>query len=260
MSVDTQSTGQRVPTYVPTTPPRTGPVARIVAGSIAAGLGAAATLSLVVFAGSGESVITGSILLAFAFGWALIAVLTVHHTNRPQRWAAVPAAAMGVCGIALLEYTPGYDTMTWFSWVWPPIVLPLAGWMFLRMRRSVGGVGRWMLTPVIAVLALAAVGATYENIALVRDQHTYAAPGKTYDVGGHRLHLNCQGHGGPTVVLSNGMGEISASWARISGQAGRRHPGVCLRPRRTGLERGRRPPAGRQGSGHRPASPPRCGR
>ena len=218
MSVDTQSTGQRVPTYVPTTPPRTGPVARIVAGSIAAGLGAAATLSLVVFAGSGESVITGSVLLAFAFGWALIAVLTVHHTNRPQRWAAVPAAAMGVCGIALLEYTPGYDTMTWFSWVWPPIVLPLAGWMFLRMRRSVGGVGRWMLTPVIAVLALAAVGATYEDIALVRDQHTYASPGKTYDVGGHRLHLNCQGHGGPTVVLSNGMGEVSASWARISGQ------------------------------------------
>ena len=49
------------------------------------------------------------------------------------------------------------------------------------------------------------------------DQDTYAAPGKTYDVGGHRLHLDCRGHGGPTVVLSNGLGEISASWARISG-------------------------------------------
>ena len=217
MSVDTQPTAQRVHTYAPTASPRTGPVARIIAGSIAAGLGVAATLTLVVFAGSGESVITGSILLAFSFGWALIAVLTVHHTNRPQRWAAVPAAAMRVCGIALLEYAPGYDAMTWFSWVWPPIVLPLAGWMFLRMRRSTRGVGRWMLTPVIAVLALAAVGATYEHIALVRDQHRYAAPGKTYDVGGHRLHLDCRGHGGPTVVLSNGMGEISASWARISG-------------------------------------------
>ena len=74
-----------------------------------------------------------------------------------------------------------------------------------------------MLTPVIAVLALAALGATYENIALVRDQDAFAAPGKLYDVGGHRLHLHCQGRGGPTVVLSNGMGEVSASWARISG-------------------------------------------
>ena len=46
---------------------------------------------------------------------------------------------------------------------------------------------------------------------------TYAAPGKTYEVNGHRIHLDCHGHGGPTVVLFNGMGEISASWARIAG-------------------------------------------
>src|SRR4051794_9801874 len=82
------------------------------------------------------------------------------------------------------------------------------------------------MTAVGAVLALTALGATYENIALVRDQQAYAAPGRLYDVGGHRLHLDCHGPGpgpghghghGPTVVLSNGMGEISASWARIAG-------------------------------------------
>ena len=124
---------------------------------------------------------------------------------------------MGATGLALLAFTPGNDAMTRLSWVWPPVVLALAVWMFVQMRRSLPGRGRWLLTPVIAVLALASVGATYENITLARDQDTYAAPGTTYDVGGHRLHLDCRGHGGPTVVLFNGLGEISASWARIAG-------------------------------------------
>ncbi len=37
---------------------------------------------------------------------------------------------------------------------------------------------------------------------------------------GHRLHLDCRGQGGPTVVLFNGLGEISASWARITDEVG----------------------------------------
>ena len=81
--------------------------------------------------------------------------------------------------------------------------------------------GRWLLTPVVAVLGLARVGATYENVILVRDQDTYPAPGTSYEVGGHRLHLDCRGHGGPTVVLFNGLGEVSASWARIADEVGR---------------------------------------
>ena len=125
---------------------------------------------------------------------------------------------MGATGLALLAFTPENDAMTWLSWVWPPVVLALAG-VDVRAdaRALLPGRGRWLLTPVIAVLALASVGATYENISLTRDQDTYAAPGRRYDVGGHRLHLDCRGHGGPTVVLFNGLGEISASWARIAG-------------------------------------------
>ena len=55
-----------------------------------------AALALVAgpFAGGREPVITGAILLGFAVGWALLAVLSVRFTDRPQRWAAVPAAAM----------------------------------------------------------------------------------------------------------------------------------------------------------------------
>jgi pimeloyl-ACP methyl ester carboxylesterase len=74
-----------------------------------------------------------------------------------------------------------------------------------------------LLTPVVAVLAAASIGAGYENIALTRDQDAYAAPGQTYDVGGHLMHLDCHGAGGPTVVLFNGLGELTPYWARIAG-------------------------------------------
>nr|WP_239522411.1 alpha/beta fold hydrolase [Geodermatophilus sabuli] len=41
-------------------------------------------------------------------------------------------------------------------------------------------------------------------------------PGQLYDVGGYRLHLDCTGSGGPTVVLTSGLGEFSANWARVA--------------------------------------------
>ena len=43
----------------------------------------------------------------------------------------------------------------------------------------------------------------------------YPAPGKLVDVGGYRLHINCQGQGGPTVVMESGNGDFSLSWARV---------------------------------------------
>jgi pimeloyl-ACP methyl ester carboxylesterase len=195
--------------------PATGPVARIIAGSLAAGVAAALVLTLVVFPGATESVVTGSVLSAFGLGWALIAVLTGRHTNRPQRWAVVPAAVMGATGVALLVLTPGDEALTRLGWVWPPLVLALAVWMYREVRRSLPRRGRRLLVPVVATLALASLGGAYADLTLTGD--TYAAPGTTYDVGGRSLHLDCRGHGGPTVVLFNGLGEISASWARITG-------------------------------------------
>jgi pimeloyl-ACP methyl ester carboxylesterase len=124
---------------------------------------------------------------------------------------------MGATGVALVALAPGYDAMTRLSWVWPPVVAVMAGWIFVQVRRSLIGAGRWVLLPVVAVLGLASIGAAYESIAERSDQGTYPAPGKTHAVNGHRMYLDCHGHGGPTVVLFNGMGETSAHWARIAG-------------------------------------------
>ena len=192
------------------------PAGRTIVLSLIAGAVAALVLVLGVFAGGTEATITGALLLGFGFGWALIATLTLRRTRQPQRWAVVPAVMMGATGAVLVALSPGSETMTALNWVWPPLMLALTTWMFLQVRRSLTGKARWVITPVIAVLALASIGATYENIALAGDT-TYAAPGKLYDVGGHQVHLNCQGEGSPTVVLSNSLGGVSAGWARITG-------------------------------------------
>jgi pimeloyl-ACP methyl ester carboxylesterase len=88
--------------------------------------------------------------------------------------------------------------------------------MFAQVRREVSGRSRWLLYPVIVAIGVAAVGAGFEDVAQVRDQHRWAAPGQTYDIDGHRLHLDCRGTGGPTVVLENGLSELSASWSRVA--------------------------------------------
>ncbi|HJQ88413.1 MAG TPA: alpha/beta fold hydrolase [Propionibacteriaceae bacterium] len=218
MSVQTPTTRRQHRTSRSTEPAaeRRRRAGRTVVASLLAGAVATLLLILVVFAGATEATITGAVLLGFGFGWALMAALTVRRTEQPQRWAYVPAVAMSATGVALVTFTPGNETMAALNWVWPPLMVALAGWMFTRIRRSVTGKARWVLIPVIAVLAVVSIGGTYENIDATGDQTTSAAPGKLYDVGGHRLHLDCRGHGSPTVVLSNGLGEVSASWSRIT--------------------------------------------
>src|SRR4051794_30815244 len=107
----------------------------VVAGSLLAGLAAAVALVAGPLSGGGEAVITGGLLLGFAAGWALLAVLSARFTHRPQRWAAVPAAAMGITGAGLIALAPGASTLSALGWVWPPLLLVLVTWMILRARR-----------------------------------------------------------------------------------------------------------------------------
>ena len=217
MSVDINPTTHPDGSPAPTLP-RSVPATRVIAGSLVAGALSALVLTLVVFPGATEAVITGSMLLAFGLGWALMAFLSTRMTGQPQRWAGVPAVAMSATGLALLTLSPGDATLTAVGWIWPPAMVALVVWMFVQIRRHLTGGARWLLTPVLVVLAVASIGATTENVLLLHDHDSYPAPGARYEVGDHRLHLDCRGQGGPTVVLFNGLGEISASWARISDQ------------------------------------------
>ena len=195
---------------------RREPIWRVVGGSIAAGFLGAVVLTLGVFGGAAEHVISSSALLAFAGGWAMLAILSNRFTSQPQRWARVPAIFMTVAGLLLLVARPDDQSLNNAGWVWPPAVLALAVWMIVQLRRNLSGRVRWLIYPVVASLAIGAVGAMYETTSRAQNQNAYPAPGTLYDVGGHRLHLDCTGTGSPTVVLESGLGGTSAGWTRIT--------------------------------------------
>ena len=90
--------------------------------------------------------LTGVVLLAFALGWALLAVLSTRFSDQPQRWAAAPATFMAVAGLVSLSGSAAVQAG--FSWVWPPVLFGLVVWMFLQVRRHMRSrIGRWLLYP-----------------------------------------------------------------------------------------------------------------
>jgi len=114
MKVDTDTdttTGQAV-TSAPRTRRTDRTPTRVVAGALLAGAVIALALSLAVFPGATESVITGSLLVGFGCGWAVLAALSVRRTSQPQRWAAVPAVAMTATGLGLVAFAPGDAAMS----------------------------------------------------------------------------------------------------------------------------------------------------
>jgi pimeloyl-ACP methyl ester carboxylesterase len=197
--------------------PRRRP-AVVVAGSLIAGLAAAVALVAGPLAGGGEAVITGGLLLGFAAGWALLAVLSARFTDRPQRWAAVPAAAMGITATGLIALAPGASTLSALGWVWPPLLLVLVTWMILRARRRPASrLQPWLLYPIFAALALTAIGGGYQTLRTTTDEPVaHVAGSRLIDVGdGRRLYIRRAGSGGPTVVLEPGLGESARAMARL---------------------------------------------
>src|SRR5829696_7414426 len=83
----------------PAQPTAKSRIGLIVALSMAAGLIAAVLLVAMPFIPARENALTGVVLLAFALGWALLAVLSTRFSDQPQRWAAAPAAFMAVAGL-----------------------------------------------------------------------------------------------------------------------------------------------------------------
>jgi pimeloyl-ACP methyl ester carboxylesterase len=196
-----------------TAPPRRSTTS-VVGISLLVGSSTAAGLTLVVFPGATEGVSTGAALLGFGLGWATLCTLS-ERTTQPQRWAAVPAAAMALTGVALLASAPSDHTVEVLTWLWPPLALALSAWTFVVMRRNVAGAGRWLLSATLLVFAAAAVGAGARQVSTEPFRDAHPVPGATFSVNGHDLHIDCRGQGSPTVVLFNGLGEFSASWARI---------------------------------------------
>ena len=216
-------------------PAHRGRIGWIVFGSLATGLVAALLLVAAPFVPDEEPAITGAVLCGFALGWAMLAVLSVRLTDQPQAWAAVPAAFMGLGGLLLLVFGSAVDPV--LSWVWPPALLALVVWMVVQARRHLRSRSRrWLVYPVIGMLAVAAVGGGYETVSAATDAPP-AMPGQSIDVGGHSLRLHCTGTGSPTVVLQPGGGAMSSDMGWIAPRVAA-DTRVCVydRPGRGGSE------------------------
>jgi pimeloyl-ACP methyl ester carboxylesterase len=193
-----------------------GHIGLIVLGSIAGGLGAGALLDLLVFGGSGEATITGMALLSLAFGFALLAVLSSWRTSQPQSWAIRPAVWFGAAGLSIALTNPSGRVLGHLGWVWAPLLFVLVIWIERAARRSLRNWSRLaLLYPALALLTLLALGGAYETVAEATVSRSMPKAGHVYQVNGHSLYMNCSGQGTPTVVLFNGLGERTPSWARI---------------------------------------------
>ena len=154
-------------------------------------------------------------LFALGLGFVLLAVGSTRFSNQPQRWALPPGVASVVLGLAIWILSPSEPVLALAAWVWPGLLLVLVGWSFRGARRSLHSWARpALLYPALVVLLFAAVGGAFETIARATSSNPPLG-GRSYLVNGHRLYLNCVGAGAPTVVLFNGLGERTPSWAWI---------------------------------------------
>ncbi len=84
-----------------------------------------------------------------------------------------------------------------------------------RMWRKVAE--RLVLSVIVLIAATVALSSAYNASALQIFHVTHPAPGKLYDVHGHKMHLYCTGSGSPTIVLEAGWGVSSPvmGWANF---------------------------------------------
>ena len=191
-----------------------GHVGLVVLASIAAGLVLGLLLVIVAFAGADEGLIIGAALVALGVGFTLLALASSRYTNQQQRWALAPGAASGLGVLLLIALSPGDHALQITGWVWPVLLLIVIGWSIRGARRSLDNWSRRaVLYPSLFVLLLIATGGAFQTVSAATS--TNPAPDRSYLVNGHSLYLHCVGTGEPTVVLFNGLGERTPSWAWV---------------------------------------------
>jgi pimeloyl-ACP methyl ester carboxylesterase len=158
----------------------------------------------------------------------MLAVLSARRTNQPQHWARVPAISFGVAGAAILILRPSNHVLGLLGWVWPILLLVLVVWMFRGSRRSLRSWSRRaLLYPAFVLLSLVALGGAFETVVEAATSNKPPSGGRTYLVAGHSLYLRCVGSGSPAVILFNGLGERTPSWAWVQGDVARQTR-VCV--------------------------------
>ena len=85
-----------------------------------------------------------------------------------------------------------------------------------RVPASVLVSGTILFGPLLLLALVVLCTTLYQRWADARDARRYPPPGVLVDVSGARLHLDCTGIGGPTVVLDAWAGTSSLLWMRVT--------------------------------------------
>jgi pimeloyl-ACP methyl ester carboxylesterase len=87
--------------------------------------------------------------------------------------------------------------------------------------------GRLLLRGAVLIALLALAGMVYQTAATEADQRNFPPPGNLIDVGGFKMHIDCEGTGSPTVILESMAGGVSAQWGWIQPEV-RKATRVCV--------------------------------
>lgn len=68
----------------------------------------------------------------------------------------------------------------------------------------------------IAVFAIAAIGVIFEQAGEQYDRKQFPQIGRSVDLGGRSLNINCEGEGSPAVILESGLAMPGYGWIRVA--------------------------------------------
>ena len=71
------------------------------------------------------------------------------------------------------------------------------------------------------VVLLSVAGFLYENVSEARDRRFNPMEGKMVAVNGQKMHIDCLGDSGPTVILDSGLGDSYVSWRKVQPEIAR---------------------------------------
>jgi pimeloyl-ACP methyl ester carboxylesterase len=73
----------------------------------------------------------------------------------------------------------------------------------------------------VACIVFAAIAVACGALTAIGEPVPPKPLGKLVNLGGHKLHVYCTGHGGPTVVVENGLGDFSFDWILVQDRVSR---------------------------------------
>jgi pimeloyl-ACP methyl ester carboxylesterase len=102
------------------------------------------------------------------------------------------------------------------------LVAILVSWLCIRRILALRAKGYRMWRHItervvlsFVVLVAVAVGASTAFNALATLYYRATMPGKSYDVGGYKMHIYCTGQGSPTLLLDAGLGGDWTEWGAV---------------------------------------------